>query len=111
MTAINVTVTNPAPSPLMETANITEELMGKAVVIEGQVESFKTIGNNFKFLVVDGSGNVTVFVPSSVTADLPSDVKSALTDGTQVKIGGYVTEYKGTIEVLPYVAEGIIVEG
>jgi DNA/RNA endonuclease YhcR with UshA esterase domain len=111
MTAINVTVTNPAPSPLIETANITEDLMGKTVVIEGQIDGFKTIGNNFKFLVVDGSGNVTVFIPSSVTADLPSDVKSALTDGAQVKIGGYVTEYKGTIEVVPYVAEGIIVEG
>ncbi len=111
MSAINVTVVNPVPSPLMETANITEGLMGKTVVIEGQVEGFKTIGNNFKFLLVDGSGNVTVFIPSSVTADLPSDVKSALTDGAQVKIGGYVTEYKGTIEVVPYVADGIIVEG
>ena len=111
MTATNVTVVDPVPSPLMEAANITGGLIGETVVIEGQIEGFKTIGNNFKFLVVDGSGNVTVFVPSSVTADLPSDVKSALTDGAQVKIGGYVTEYKGTIEVVPYVADGIIVEG
>jgi len=107
MKVLNLTVVSPQPSPLLSTANVTAELLGKTVVVQGTVSDFKTLGANLKFLVVDGSGNITVFVPSSVASKLPEDVKSKLQNGVTVEIGGYVTEYKGTIEIIPYSVEGI----
>ncbi|WP_297489541.1 OB-fold nucleic acid binding domain-containing protein [Thermococcus sp.] len=103
----NLSVLNPNPSPLLSTANITPELMGRTVVVEGEISGFKTIGANLKFTVVDGTGNVTVFVPSSVAGKLPSDLREGLGDGAKVTVAGYVTEYKGTIEIIPYSPEGL----
>lgn len=107
MTIKNLSVLNPNPSPLLSTANITPELMGTTVVVEGEISGFKTIGANLKFMVVDGTGNVTVFVPSSVAGKLPSDLREGLGDGAKVTVAGYVTEYKGTIEIIPYSPEGL----
>ena len=107
MTVLNLSVVSPQPSPLLSTADITYELMGTTVIVEGTVSNFQTIGSNLKFLVVDDSGSITIFVPASVASKLPEDVRSGLQEGASVKISGYVTEYRGTIEVIPYSVEGI----
>ncbi len=107
MNVLNLSVVSPQPSPHLSTANVTDELMGTTVVVEGTVSDFKTVGSNLKFLVVDDSGNITVFVPVSVANKLPEEVKSKLQNGASVRIGGYVTKYKGTMEIIPYSVEGI----
>lgn len=104
---LNLSVVEVEASPVLHASEVTFDRMGTTAIVEGNVASFQTLGSNLKFLLVDSTGNVTIFVPGSVAQDLPEEVREGLEDGVRVRIAGYITEYKGTIEIIPYRPEGV----
>ncbi|ASJ01796.1 hypothetical protein A3L09_00230 [Thermococcus profundus] len=102
LTVLNVSIVEAEPSPLLHTSEVTFDRIGTTAVVEGNVTNFQTIGSNLKFVLADSTGNVTIFIPGSVAYDLPQDIKDGLTNGVSVRISGYITEYRGTIEIIPY---------
>jgi len=92
-------------------SELSPDMLGKIVVVEGNVVSTATVGSNLKLVVSDGTGEITIFMPSPVVNELDESVKAQLKEGLGVKVGGYLDEYRGELEVIPYTGDGIIAYG
>jgi DNA/RNA endonuclease YhcR with UshA esterase domain len=100
-----ITVLNALPSPTVKTGDVTLDMKGKTVIVEGTVKRVYAGSTFFSITLNDGSGDLAIFIPKSVAGD------ASFKEGEKLKVGGYVTEYKGKPEVVPYNADAIAVEG
>ena len=104
-------VISPVKPELSRIGDLSSEMLGRIVVIEGNIVSTANVGSNLKLVVNDGTGEITVFIPGSVVRELDENVKGQLKAGLGVKVAGYLDEYRGTLEVIPYTPEAIIAYG
>ncbi|QDA30341.1 hypothetical protein FH039_00145 [Thermococcus indicus] len=93
---VSITVVEAVPAEELRTGDVTLDLLGTTVVVEGTVKDVYTGSTFVKLTIDDGSGELVIFIPKSVAGDL------SFTEGQTVRIAGYVAEYKGTVEVIPY---------
>ncbi|WP_297464747.1 OB-fold nucleic acid binding domain-containing protein [Thermococcus sp.] len=93
---VSITVLKAVPSEELRTGDVTLDLIGKTVVVEGTITDVYTGKSFVKLTIDDGSGELVVFIPKSVAGD------TTFEKGQSVRIAGYVTEYRGTVEVIPY---------
>ncbi|KUH33333.1 hypothetical protein APY94_06240 [Thermococcus celericrescens] len=93
---VSITVVEAVPAEELRTGDVTLNLLGTTVVVEGTVVDVYTGSTFVKLTIDDGSGELVVFIPKSVAGDL------TFSEGQTVRIAGYVAEYKGTVEVIPY---------
>ncbi|ASJ08073.1 hypothetical protein A3L11_02065 [Thermococcus siculi] len=98
---VSVTVLNAVPAEKYATGEVSDALMGKTVLVEGTIKDVYTGRSFVKLTIDDGSGELVIFIPKSVAGDLTFE------KGQRISVAGYVSEYKGTIEVIPYLQEAI----
>lgn len=101
---VSLKVLEAKPSPEVKTGEVTANLMGKTVVVSGTIVDLYQGSTFYKLTIDDGSGGLVVFIPKSSAGD------KTFSKGQKVRIGGYVTEYKGTVEVVPYMSDAIVIE-
>ena len=89
------------PSPKLATGDVTLSYQGKTVIVEGTIVDVYEGKSFIKLTIDDGSGELVVFIPKSVAGDI------SFSEGQTITVGGYVTEYKGTVEVVPYTPDAI----
>lgn len=103
---VSLKVLEAKPSPEVKTGEVTANLMGKTVVVSGTIVDLYQGSTFYKLTIDDGSGGLVVFIPKSSAGD-----KTFSKGGQKVRIGGYVTEYRGgTVEVVPYMSDAIVIE-
>ena len=93
---VSITVLNAVPAREYSTGDITLDILGKTVVVEGTIKDVYTGSTFVKLTIDDGSGELVIFIPKSVAGDITFE------KGQSVRIAGYVAEYRGTVEVIPY---------
>lgn len=94
--------------PLEETVPLAEERsvdsitpadVGRVVTVRGTITQARPFSAGYRFLLDDGTGEITVILWQDVYGALPSP--EALAEGAQVEVTGEVALYKGTLEVIP----------
>ncbi len=129
---VNFNVTKPIPSPLLTPSQLNDSLLGYMVVLEGKVRleettarkvsygcplcdyyhGVSTVATFYKFELVDPNNtdySVTVFIPGSVYNSLSYEQKKLIgTSNETVRIAGYLSEYKGTLELVVYSTKGVL---
>ncbi|ASJ01795.1 hypothetical protein A3L09_00225 [Thermococcus profundus] len=98
---ISLTVVEAVPAESYKTGAVTLDLKGRTVVVEGTIKDVYNGKSFIKLTIDDGSGELVIFIPKSVAGDL------TFSEGQRVKVGGYVSEYRGAVEVIPYTADAI----
>ncbi|MBP1911373.1 hypothetical protein [Thermococcus stetteri] len=98
---VSLTVIEAVPAKTYRTGDITLDLKGKTVIVEGTITDVYEGRTFIKLTIDDGSGELVIFIPKSVGGDL------SFSKGQSVRIGGYVSGYKGTVEVIPYTPDAI----
>ncbi|WP_054839547.1 hypothetical protein [Thermococcus sp. JCM 11816] len=100
---VSLTVIEAIPSETYKTGDVTLDMKGKTVIVEGTIKDVYEGRTFIKLTIDDGSGGeLVIFIPKSVGGDL------TFSEGQTIRVGGYVTEYKGgTVEVIPYTADAI----
>lgn len=98
---VSLTVIEAIPSETYKTGDVTLDMKGKTVIVEGTIKDVYEGRTFIKLTIDDGSGELVIFIPKSVGGDL------TFSEGQTIRVGGYVTEYKGTVEVIPYTADAI----
>lgn len=98
---VSLTVIEAIPSETYKTGDVTLDMKGKTVIVEGTIKDVYEGKTYIKLIIDDGSGELVIFIPKSVGGDL------TFSEGQTVRVGGYVSEYKGTVEVIPYTADAI----
>jgi DNA/RNA endonuclease YhcR with UshA esterase domain len=98
---VALTVIEAKPSPVLATGDVTLTYQGKTVIVEGTITDVYEGKSFIKLTVDDGSGELVIFIPKSVAGDL------TFSEGQTIRVAGYVTEYKGTVEVVPYTQDAI----
>ncbi|MEO2151865.1 MAG: OB-fold nucleic acid binding domain-containing protein, partial [Thermococcus sp.] len=93
---VSLTVIEAVPAEKLGTGEVTLELLGQTVIVEGTIQDVYTGRSFVKLTIDDGSGELVIFIPKSVAGDMSFE------KGQTVRIAGYVAEYKGTVEVIPY---------
>ena len=101
---VSLKVIRAKPSPEVKTGDVDAGIIGKTVVVSGTIVDLYEGRTFFKLTIDDGSGRLVIFIPKSAAGD------KTFSKGQVVRIAGYVTKYKGTIEVVPYMSDAIIVE-
>lgn len=93
---VSITVLSAVPSQELRTGDVSLDILGTTVIVEGTITDVYTGKSFVKLTIDDGSGELVVFIPKSVAGD------TTFEKGQSVRIAGYVAEYKGTVEVIPY---------
>jgi len=93
---VSIAVVEAVPAKGVKTGQVTLDLLGKTVIVEGAIKDVYVGSSFIKLTVDDGSGELVVFIPKSVAGDMSFE------KGQTVRIAGYVSEYRGTVEVIPY---------
>ncbi|NJE61992.1 hypothetical protein [Thermococcus sp. 21S7] len=97
---VSIEVVEAVPSPKVATGDVSTDMMGKTVIVEGTIVDLYEGRTFYKLTIDDGSGGLVVFIPKSVA-------QLTFSEGQTVRVCGYVTEYKGTVEVIPYTGDAI----
>ena len=92
---VSIAVIKAVPAERLKTGKVTLDLLGKTVIVEGTIKDVYTGKSFVKLTIDDGSGELVIFIPKSVA-------QLTFSKGQTVRIAGYVAEYKGTVEVIPY---------
>lgn len=92
---VSITVLKAVPAEELRTGEVSLEMLGKTVIVEGTIKDVYTGKSFVKLTIDDGSGELVVFIPKSVA-------QLSFTKGQKVRVAGYVSEYRGTVEVIPY---------
>lgn len=92
---VSITVLKAVPAEELRTGEVSLEMLGKTVLVEGTIKDVYTGRSFVKLTIDDGSGELVVFIPKSVA-------QLSFTKGQKVRVAGYVSEYRGTVEVIPY---------
>ncbi len=88
----------PKPMPI---ASIDNSVIGEYVEITGYVESME-FGKNAIFIKLsDGYKNIDVVVFSELMKALGDGVKNDFPTGSVISVRGVVSEYKGSLEIVP----------
>jgi len=103
-------VIKPVPPRISKVSKLSSAELGKIVVVEGNVVDVTSIGSNLKLALSDGSGKIAVFIPSPVVSELGGEV-SKIKPGLGLRVAGYLTEYRGSLEIVPYTGAGIVAYG
>lgn len=103
-------VVKPVPPRISKVSELTSSELGKIVVVEGNVVDVTSIGSNLKLTLSDGSGKIAVFIPSPVVSELGDEV-SKIKPGLGLRVAGYLTEYRGSLEIVPYTGAGVVTYG
>ncbi|WP_367883201.1 hypothetical protein [Thermococcus peptonophilus] len=99
---VSLTVTEAVPSEAYKTGDVTLDMKGKTVIVEGTIKDVYEGKTFIKLTIDDGSGGeLVIFIPKSVAGNM------TFSKGQTVRVGGYVSEYKGTVEIIPYTADAI----
>ena len=77
------------------------ERLGERVTVTGQVSRVEGAGKAVKVYVADESGEVLVFIWNNILERIPNANPALGTVGSRVRVTGEVTEYKGTLEIVP----------
>ena len=90
-------------------AEITLEMIGQPVEVEGQVTEFFAFKKGGGSVTIsDGTGRLGVPVFAQTFEEIPGAEKLK-TPGTKVRVRGTVGEYKGKVQVQPASADGITI--
>jgi len=81
---------------------------GSAVAVEGTVSRAEAFSLGQRVYVNDGTGEIMVLFWQNIF-DLVPDKALLLTPGTRVRAGGIVEEYQGTLELVPQVPYGVVI--
>ena len=91
-------VLEPKPMPI---ASIDNSAIGEYVEITGYIESVE-FGKNAVFIKLsDGYKNIEVVVFSELMKALGDRIKNDFSIGSVVSVRGTVSEYKGSLEIVP----------
>ena len=93
---VSITVLKAVPAQKYATGKVSDSLIGETVAVEGTIKDVYTGRSFVKLTIDDGSGELVIFIPKAVAGDLTFE------KGQRVSVAGYVSEYKGTVEVIPY---------
>ena len=104
-------VIKPVAPRIVKVSSLGEDDVGRIAVVEGNIAGTAQIGSNLKLTVNDGTGQITVFIPAPALGELDETTKANLKKGLGVRIGGYVENYKGTLEIVPYTGKAILAYG
>ena len=107
MKVTGLRVVKAVPSQEPKTGDVKNYTLGVTVVVGGRVTDVYTGSTFVKLTIDDGSGPLVIFIPKSVIGQRASEIQKGVT----VRIGGYVGEYKGTVEVIPYTGDAIVIGG
>ncbi len=93
---VSITVLNAVPAQKYATGKVSDSLIGETVAVEGTIKDVYTGRSFVKLTIDDGSGELVIFMPKAVAGNLTFE------KGQRISVAGYVSEYKGTVEVIPY---------
>lgn len=129
---VDYNITERRPAPLMTPSEVSWDMMGYIVALEGivvleptqtQTESYgcpicdyyhgvSTVGSIYRFQLADPDDpdiKITVFMPGSAFNYLDPELKELLkTNGSRVIVAGYITEYRDELEIVVYSSEGVM---
>ncbi len=105
--AENVTLLTVEPPIELHTGEATEALIGLPAVIRGATITSSYTPSYMKLSIDDGTGALTVYIPSSVASKISSDIKALLTEGREIDVAGYIDQYRGEMEIIVYTPSGI----
>ncbi len=100
---VSITVLRAVPARKYATGKVSDSLIGETVAVEGTIKDVYTGRSFVKLTIDDGSGELVIFIPKAVAGDLTFE------KGQRISVAGYVSEYKGTVEVIPYNPKDIVV--
>ncbi len=105
----NLQVLSPVTPPKPSISEAKNMELGTIIILENvTVTDFRTTsGGSWILTVTDGNDSITVFVPASVADSIPDNIENLVKAGGPVSIAGYLSEYRGTIELVVYTYTGI----
>ncbi len=97
--------------PMLAISEVTEELIGYIVIVDGVVENYTwTRGGNLILNITSNGYTITVFIPASAVNEIEESVLELLaTTGSQVRFAGYIELYQGRLEIVVYTGSGVSV--
>jgi len=102
-TTAPVPTSTPTPAILIvSTGGVTEEHLGRDIVVEGTIVEITQFATGVKCYLDDGSGPVALWIPQEIFAQLAA--QETWTVGNVVRTRGIVEEYKEELEIVPQTA-------
>ncbi|MCS4541663.1 MAG: exodeoxyribonuclease VII large subunit [Euryarchaeota archaeon] len=68
--------------------------------IQGKIEKQYNVGENLVLKLSDGSGSISIFLPNDLVSELELAHDSKLEINDIILVGGALTKYKGTFQIL-----------
>ncbi len=100
VTLVDYQITQPYPSPLLDTSMVNESIIGYTVALKGTITDLYIRDTYVKFFLEDDKGSIEIFIPGSVYDSLEN--KDLVEEGSMVTIAGYVSTYRDELEVVLY---------
>ncbi len=103
----------PAPAPaaaageVLKISAVTPALAGKTCTVRGTLGESRSVKGGVIYTLADDSGTIKLVLWDR---RVPGDDRSRLATGCKVKVSGEVSEYKGSLELVPANAQAIEVE-
>lgn len=88
-----------------EIGALTTSEVGQWIQVEGEVVESDPFSAGIRFLLEDGSGQITLLIWQALYEEIP--YASVLDVGARVRVQGNLTEYKGALEVVPEVSQDV----
>ncbi len=130
---VNFNITEKRPSPLLTPSQVTRDLIGYMVALNGTVitssstggapqsygcpicdyyHGVSSVGSVYKFQLADPDHpeyKITIFMPSSAYNYLDPDLRELVrTNGSRVIVAGYITTYMDQLEIVVYSSQGVM---
>lgn len=96
---------SPVPTTLTPISEIDEKELGKKATIAGQVTETASFSGGFKFALDDGTDQITFIMWHNIYDTHPDAVR--LNVGAEARVTGWITEYKGVIQIEPQTADAV----
>ena len=87
---------------VVKISDINKEMMGKTVVIEGNITFIRRKESGIYMTIEDDTGKIFVPLFSNLVSSIDKEIINELSLGKHVRIKGYVDMYKDSYEVIPY---------
>ncbi len=110
--ASSITVIKAVEPPIVEISDLNLSSIGLIIGVNGTITDNRLTSGGAVITLSDGTGLLSIFIPNKVWNSLPSDTRNKLeTTGTRVVFYGYLTLYKGSLELVVYHVNGVLLSG
>jgi hypothetical protein len=93
-------------APDARLSNLSASDVGRRVTVEGTIVAVNPFSAGVKYVLDDGSGQITLLLWQNVLGAIPDS--GVLAPGVRVRASGWVEAYRGELEVIPGLAHDIL---